>query len=61
MFSKTVVLIFPAEETVIAVPYGSRSARITVKGPAHLGMYDYEHLYAGQEEGTCYLPDSLPH
>uniref|UniRef100_A0A803SZV5 Ig-like domain-containing protein n=1 Tax=Anolis carolinensis TaxID=28377 RepID=A0A803SZV5_ANOCA len=24
------------EETVIAVPYGSRSARITVKGPAHL-------------------------
>nr|XP_060611878.1 ADAMTS-like protein 3 [Anolis sagrei ordinatus] len=24
------------EETAIAVPYGSRSARITVKGPAHL-------------------------
>ncbi|XP_053127864.1 ADAMTS-like protein 3 isoform X3 [Hemicordylus capensis] len=34
--AKTHVSAEKREETVIAVPHGSRSARITVKGPAHL-------------------------
>lgn len=31
-----VLCSFLGEENVIAVPLGSRSVRITVKGPAHL-------------------------
>lgn len=39
-FTVFVLCSFPGEENVIAVPLGSRSVRITLKGPAHLCKYN---------------------
>jgi len=35
---------------VIAVPHGSRSVRITLKGPAHLGMTELFYVFIHRQK-----------
>ncbi|XP_051776371.1 ADAMTS-like protein 3 isoform X1 [Erpetoichthys calabaricus] len=55
--TKTHVSPEKAEETAIAVPYGSRNVRITAKGPGHL-VIESNTLQGKKEEHTFSSPGS---